>query len=509
MVSVSRAATYCCVFSWLGLLITAAKPPLSQTPPPTIHSAAEALRAQDYAKALELARALVRQEPGDSRAWVLEGIALSKLGQAPEGLRAFRHALEISPDSVAALEGAAQIEYNSGRWQEAGAYLDKLVRLDPHQETAHAMLGALAFRRKDCAATVAHFNQSWQVVENSLPALKEYGVCLIQIRHPEQAVPVFARMIDLMPEDWYARYNLALMQYQAHQNADAIATLQPLVNGPKPNADALNLLAAAYEADHQTPLALKALQEAISLAPRNPDNYLDLGVLCLDHSSFQVGVDVLSDGLRVIPDSAPLYIQRGVLYIEMLRFDQADADFERANVLDPHQDKGTLALGISLLQASKPDRSVSLVRARLQKTPNSPTLNYLLAEALLRKGVRPGSTDFNEAVAAARRSVHADPNFVLAYNVLTELYLRCDKAKEAIAASRAALKIDPHDQAAAYHLIVALRKTGDKAELPKAVEQLAEITAEAKEEGVKRNRFRLVEMGADSAKDVPITLTGH
>jgi len=356
---------------------------------------------------------------------------------------------------------------------------------------------------------VAHFNQSWQIVENSLPALKEYGVCVVQIRHPEQAVPVFARLIDLEPEDWHPRYNLALVQYQAHQNGDAIATLQPLVNGPKPNADALNLLAAAYEADHQTPLALKALQEAISLAPRNPDNYLDLGVLCLDHNSFQVGVDVLSDGLRVIPDSAPLYIQRGVLYIEMLRFDQADADFERANVLDPHQDKATLALGISLLQASKPGRSVGLVRARLQKTPESPTLNYFLAEALLRKGVRPGSTDFNEAVAAARRSVHADPNFVPAYNVLTELYLRCDKAKEALVAAHAALKIDPRDQEAAYHLIVALRKTGNKAELPKAVEQLAEIAAEEKEEGVKRNQFRLVEMGADSAKDVPITLTGH
>jgi hypothetical protein len=47
----------------------------------------------------------------------------------------------------------------------------------------------------------------------------------------------------------------------------------------------------------------------------------------------------------------------------MLRFDQADADFESANALGPHQDKGTLALGISLFQANKPDWSLSLVRA--------------------------------------------------------------------------------------------------------------------------------------------------
>ena len=128
---------------------------------------------------------------------------------------------------------------------------------------------------------------------------------------------------------------------------------------------------------------------------------------------------------------------------------------------------------------------------------------------MLRKGVRAGSTDFNEAVAAARRAVHADPNFVLAYDVLSELYLRCDKTKEAIAESRAALNLDPRDQSAAYHLVVGLRKTGDKAEMAKAVEQLARITADAKEEEVERNRFRLVEMSADSAKDAPITLTGH
>ena len=507
MVSGFKAASFFFVFSLFAPLIPAATPAFSQTPPPTIHSTAEALRAHDYTKALELARVLVRQEPGDSRAWVLEGIALSNLGQSQEALKAFRQALAISPESVPALEGAAQIEYNTGQWQEAGTHLDKLVRLNPQEETAHAMLGVISFRRKDCASALTHFSQSWRVIENSLTALAEYGTCLLPAHDPEQAIPVFKRMSELEPGDWRPRYNMALVYHQAHQNNMAIETLLPVTEGSTANADCLNLIAAVYEADQQTSPAVKALQKAISLAPKDPDNYLDLAVLCLDHGSFQVGVDLLNAGLQVIPDSAPLYIQRGVLYIEMKRFAEADADFEKANSLNPHQDLGTVALGLSLLQANNLDGSLKVIRTRLGKTPNSPTLNYLLAEALLRKGVQPGTPGFNEAVAAARRSTHADPNFLLAHDVLSELYLRSDRANEAIAESRAALKIDPEDQPAVYHLIVGMRKTGNQAGIPGLTQQLAQASTATQRRESERNRIRLVEEGVTPGRETPLTFT--
>ena len=49
-----------------------------------------------------------------------------------------------------------------------------------------------------------------------------------------------------------------------------------------------------------------------------------------------------------------------------------------------------------------------------------------------------------------------------AHNLLAKLYLQSGQNREAIEESRKALNIDPKDQAAVYHLIQALRKTGDK-----------------------------------------------
>jgi len=461
-----------------------------QAAPTMVTDTVEALRAGDYSKALSLARELVRARPDDPRAWTLEGMAFSRLGQTEESLKAFDQALKINPEFVPAIKAAAQTAYKNGR-PEASTLLEKLIRLNPQEPTAHAMLGTLAYNRKDCESAVAHFNQSRQIIDNDTSALSEFGFCLAKIHQTQNAIAAFTRLCQLRPEDSQARYNLGALQYRAHLNEQAIDTLQPLVKAPQPSVDALNLIAAAYEANRQTPLAVAALQEGIKLAPQDIDNYLDLATISLDHGSFQVGVDILSAAIQAIPDSPALYLERGVLLVQMLKYDEAASDFEMANKLSPQQTISTIAQGISLLQHNEPSQSLELVRARLQESPQDPLLNYLLAEILLRKGIQPRTPEFQEALSAARRSVQQKPDFVLAHDVLSELYLRANRTDEAIAESRRALKVDPNDQSAIYHLIVALRKTGNLAEVPSLVQRLAQVTGDARKQEAETNGTNL------------------
>ncbi len=44
-----------------------------------------------------------------------------------------------------------------------------------------------------------------------------------------------------------------------------------------------------------------------------------------------------------------------------------------------------------------------------------------------------------------------------------------------------------------YHLIQALRKTGDKTELPELLKRLAELRLEATKQEEQRNRYKLIE----------------
>ena len=463
-------------------------------PPPTPQSVVQALQSHDNELALRLSQELARARPSDPRVWTLQGLALQALGQTQESLRAFKHALQIDPNNVAALEAAAQLEFQAGSL-EALPFLEKLLTLNPDDETAHAMTAALAFQRKDCATCVAHYQKSPQLVANEIPALSQLGACLVHLNRPEEALSAYQRIAELRPQDPEALYYLGLAQYGARHYDDAIRVLLPLTeDGPeKQRAAALNLVAAVYEETQQTPAAVAALQKAIALDPANTDNYLDLATISLDHGAFKLGVDVLNAGLHAVPDSARLFLERGVLEVQLQQFDEANADFHKAAALNPLQNYSSVALGISLLQENKPDESLRVVRQRLAKAPADPTLNYLLAELLIRKGVQPGTPSFQEAKAAAQRAVRNKPDFTLAQDVLTELYLRAGNAALAEATARLALKSDPNDQSALYHLIVCLRGRGEHTELPQLVQKLAEVTAGLREREKAQNRFKLVE----------------
>ena len=54
------------------------------------------------------------------------------------------------------------------------------------------------------------------------------------------------------------------------------------------------------------------------------------------------------------------------------------------------------------------------------------------------------------------------------------------------------MAIDPNDQTALYRLIQALRKSGDKAEIPALLKRLAAVREQAAKEERERYRYRLV-----------------
>jgi tetratricopeptide (TPR) repeat protein len=170
--------------------------------------------------------------------------------------------------------------------------------------------------------------------------------------------------------------------------------------------------------------------------------------------------------------------------------------------LQPDQSVGAVARGITLVQKNELGRAQATVRERLRQAPNDAVLNYLLAEILLREGARPGAREFQEALDAAQHAVHLKQNFALAYDVLSALYLRSGQTRQAEEASRRALKEDPADSTAVYHLIACLRKRGDKRELPHLVKKLAELAASAREQSAATNRYKLVEEEAGATPTV-------
>jgi tetratricopeptide (TPR) repeat protein len=368
-----------------------------------------------------------------------------------------------------------------------------VLRLRPQNATSHAMLGVLAYKRGDCPDAAQHFAQSEQILDSQPGALQEYGVCLLKLKQTDKALQIFQTLLAAHPDDARARRGLATIQLDAGKPQDALVTLQPLLDS-NPDVGTTRLAAAAYEANQDTPNAVKVLREAIVGNPREIPLYVDFADIALNHQSFQAGVEMIDAGLKLQPEAAELYLARGVLYVQLAEFDQAGADFEKADRLDSHQGLSAAAQGMMAEERNQnnPGRALATVRAKLAKNPNQAFLWYLQAAILSEKAPQPGSPEFQEGITSARKAVALDPSLTAAHNVLAKYYLDSGRYSVAAEECRKVLEQNPTDQTALYHLVVALRKTNQQAEIPELLKRLAKARQDAAKQEAERNRFKLV-----------------
>lgn len=451
-----------------------------------------ALRSREFTKALELLHGALREFPGDPQLWTMQGQAYAADERKQDAIASFRSALKISPDYLPALQGEAQIEYDDAN-PAAIPLIEHLLRLRPGDQTGHGMLAVLQYQQGNCDAAVHHFAQAGALFDSQSGALHAYATCLVKLRQLSQAAKVFQRALALDPYDARERHLLAAIQLMAHEPQDALATLQPLLQAGNPDADTLELAATAYEDSKDTPQAVATLRQAILLDPQNVNLYLDFANVSSAHDSFQVGINVVSDGIGQLPKAAPLYLARGVLHVQLAQYDEAEADFETAHELDPRQSLSSAAQGLLAAQQDDLDRALSTVQSKLGRKPNDPLLLYLQADFLSQKGAEPGTPEFQLATRSAKKAISLQPTLSGARTVLAKLDLQAGNYPEAVEQCRKALDSDPKDQTALYHLIQGLRKTGDKGALPELLKRLALLRKQAAHEESERYRYKLVE----------------
>ena len=464
----------------------------AEDPADQIKTIASALQNREFAQALQLLRPALRASPGNAQLWAMQGAAYAGEGNKQEALASFRNALKISPDYLAALQGAAQIEYDSGS-SAAIPVLQHILRLRPGDLISHGMLAVLRYRQGNCPAAASHFEKAGALFNSKIEALHAYATCLVKLRQFDKAASVFQRAVALKPEDRRERQVLASIRLMAHEPQDALAALEPILGSGNTDSATLDLASTAYEAAHDTPQAVNALRQAILLDPQNVNLYLDFANISAIHQSFEVGINVVTEGIGQQPKAAPLYFARGVLYVQLGEYEKAEADFERAYELDPSQSLSAAAQGLAAVQANDLDRALTNVQGKLARKPSDPLLLYVQADILTQKGANPGTPEFQLAMRSAQKSVALQPALGAARGVLAKLYLQTGQYREAVEQCRRALNSDPKDQTALYRLIQALRKTGNKMEIQDLLKRLALLRQQAAKEEREHYRYKLVE----------------
>lgn len=478
---------------WLSLSVARTQAPGDPGGKAAVVSISSALRSHDFARAEDLCKAELASHPTDYRFWTLRGMAAAGLGNLRLALSHYQRALKLAPNFLPALEGIAQTAFQLGD-ASAKPALEKILALHPDDPTSNAMLGVLDFHAHKCGDAVQHFHQAGSALGGQREALTEYGICLSLLERPDEAVAAFADALALDPARPEARYNLALAQQNAHRPEDALKSLQTLLDQAPPNVDALALAADIHESVNETAQAVDLLRKAILAAPDNVNAYLQFAMLSFDHASPQVGIDILNAGLTQLPKEPRLYLVRGVLLTQLGEFSRAANDFDAASRIDPQLHFLRAAEGIVRSQQHDSAKAIASFRAAIRAHPEEAYAHYLLAEALQGESKPEGSAEFNEMIQEATRALELEPRMVAAHDLLAAVYVEFGQPQKAIEHSRAALAIDANDQQAIYHLLLALRKTGRKDEIPALVKKLMELQRESGSKAPASKKFRLYEV---------------
>lgn len=420
----------------------------------------QALRGRQFTAALEFCAKDLKAEPANAQLWFFQGVALQGLGRTKDALESFRHASRLAPKLLPALEGAAQIEYRTGDPQ-CRRTLEQIVALRPDSAPAHGMLAVLAYEQKNCAEAVRQFESSGPQLNSNAAALWQFGNCLYKLHRFEEAAAKFAILLSLRNTD-DVRYNLGLALLESKKPDEAVDVLRPLAAPQRPDSEVLSLLAAAYEAAKRTPDALNVLRRAAELYPREEHHYIDFSSICMEHSSLELGIEVLEVGVKNIPHSARLHATLGALLVRAGMPDRGFAEFERAQELDPKAAYGDVGMSLALLQSDQLEASIVILRKRWAQSQTKPMISFMLAQALLRAGPEPGTPAFEEAQNLLKKTVALDPDHARAHGLLGKNYALGGNVPKAIKELETALRLDPGDRTSAYQLALLYGKTGQR-----------------------------------------------
>jgi tetratricopeptide (TPR) repeat protein len=264
------------------------------------------------------------------------------------------------------------------------------------------------------------------------------------------------------PGDLTNGCDLARAYLETKSLAKAQLLLRDLIRR-RDSAELHNLLGEVDEALDDPASAVKEFQLAAQMDP-SEKNVFDWGNELLLRETIEPAIEVFKRGVALYPNSLRMYVGLGIALYSRNSCDAAIEALCHASDLDPSDPRPYLYLGkMYNVSMGNADEVARRMKRFMETNPNN-ALAYYYGALSIWKGSRSGTqgVDVARVEALLRKSLALDPRSADAHLQLGILYHDQHREQEAISEFQAAIRSNPYDPDAHYHLAQAYLRTGDK-----------------------------------------------
>jgi tetratricopeptide (TPR) repeat protein len=227
------------------------------------------LLRSDPAAAVEPLRQAVNLLPSQSRPRFLLGLAQEQSGDLSGAATSFDGAAHLDPKSLDALTHLAKVLLKTSHPDQAEQKFRLALQLDP--KSASSLLGLAQ---------------------------------ILDAQENPEAIQAYKNYLAVQPQDNAARSRLVHLLIDQKDFDSALAEIDRTTAGQSPTADSLRLKADILVGQKKLDEAIATIQQAIMLAPNDPDLHGGLGRLFLQKRDFPNAQKQLKAALQLNPKAA-------------------------------------------------------------------------------------------------------------------------------------------------------------------------------------------------------------
>jgi tetratricopeptide (TPR) repeat protein len=478
-------------------------------PTDTVATAKEhAERGVQYAQAGDLVRAeaelrlAVELAPNDASYLTSLGGILGMQQKLDVANVYFERAVKSDPNDATARRNLAANQWRLGQFKPAQANLEWLLRTQPQDKAAMLLLGMvsenehnyaraakllagvpeLVEQRPESVAALAssyyHTGQreeAHKVLEALLgrPAAPNgifaAGGVAAQAEDYGIAEKLFESIRSSYPDPATLEYNLALIQFRTQRVAQSKKTLLQLVNTGRATGQIYNLLGWCYQKENNPIEAVRAIENAIRLAPAEESNYRDLVTILIDGKRFPAAHEVARKAVQAFPRSESAYRTKGMVEMRMDQFTDAVQSYRQAVELDPKSLDARVSLASAQWSAGLRPSAEAEFQRLLKGHPRDATVYESYGTSLLN-----GATDdatLGRAAALLKKAVELDGSRAETHYQLGILELKKsttgasrDSLREALEQLETAARLGLNESKIHYALARVYRRLGRETE---------------------------------------------